>query len=134
MAVLYRKAYCDRIIEYFSNMRRGEKGEIVGVPSFLSFAREIGIPITQLEKWRREHPEFDAAAEHAAEVLRQLLMDAALSGTVNVSAAKFILSTEFGMLPASEGKGAKQEEGLSDADRRLLQNLEERLSRDEKKA
>ena len=134
MAVTYRKAYCDEIIDYFSTMRHGEKGEIVGVPSFLSFARKLGVPITRLEKWRREHPEFDAAADHAIELLRQVLMDAALSGTVNVSAAKFILSTEFGMIPSQEGKGSASDAALSESDRRLLENLEERLSREEIKS
>lgn len=127
MAANYRKGYCDEIIDYFSTMRRSEKGEIVGVPSFLSFAKTLGVPITRLEKWRREHPEFDAAAEHASELLRQLLMEAALNGSVNVSAAKFILSTEFGMMPSGEGRKTAGEGALSDADRRLLENLEERL-------
>ena len=98
----------------------------MGAPSFLAFAEKLGVPITRLEKWRREHEEFDEACEHAVELLREVLMDAALSGTVNVSAAKFILSTEFGMLPGKEGKGAA-EGALSDSDRRLLRNLEERL-------
>ena len=126
MTIPYRKSYCDAIIEFFSAMRRSEKGEIVGAPSFLAFAEKLGVPITRLEKWRREHEEFDEACEHAVELLREVLMDAALSGTVNVSAAKFILSTEFGMLPGKEGKGAA-EGALSDRDRRLLRNLEERL-------
>lgn len=127
MTVAYRKSYCDDIIEFFSTMRRGERGEIVGAPSFLAFAERLGVPITRLERWRREHPEFDEAAEHAAELLRQVLMDAALNGTVNVSAARFILSTEFGMLPSRKGKGGAREEALDESDRRLLRNLEERL-------
>ena len=108
-------------------MRRGEKGEIVGAPSFLSFAEKLGVPITRLEKWRREHSDFDEACEHAEELLRQVLMDAALNGTVNVTAAKFILSTEFGMTPSAEGKGQAGSAGLDEFDRRLLLNLEERL-------
>ncbi len=132
MTIPYRKAYCDKMIAYFSEMRRGENNEIVGAPSFLSFAKEIGVPITQLEKWRREHRDFDEAADHAVEILKELLIDAALAGIVNVSAAKFILSSEFGMMPSEKG-GRKQEgEGLTPDDRRLLQNLEERLSREEK--
>lgn len=128
MASVYRKAYCDEIVAYFSEMRRSEDDKILGVPSFLSFAKDHGISITQLEKWRREHPDFDAAAEHAVEILRQLLMDAALNGTVNVTAAKFILSTEFGMLSGSgHSRSGKPEDGISEADLRLLRNLEERL-------
>ena len=127
MTVSYRKSYCDAIIEFFSTMRRGEKGEIVGAPSFLAFAEKLGVPITRLEKWRREHPEFDEAASHATELLRQVLMDAALNGTVNVSAAKFILSSEFGMLPSGESKGKGHQEALDESDRRLLRNLEKRL-------
>ena len=132
MATNYRKGYCDEIIDYFSTMRRGEKGEIVGVPSFLSFAKKLGVPITRLEKWRRDHAEFDAAAEHASEIFRQLLMEAALDGSVNVTAAKFILSTEFGMTPSGEGKGGVREGAISEADRRLLENLEERLLHEKK--
>ena len=126
MTVPYRKSYCDDIIEFFSKMRKNEKGEIVGAPSFLTFAEKLAVPITRLEKWRRDHVEFDEACEHAAELLRQVLMEAALTGAVNVSAAKFILSTEFGMLPSEKGKSSEKE-ALSEADRRLLKNLETRL-------
>lgn len=130
MANPYKKAYCDRMLRYFSVMRRNEKDEIVGVPSFLSFANELGVPITVFEKWRREHPEFDKAAEDSSEILRQLLVDAALSGAVNISAAKFILASEFGMVPARQGQAKSGVDTITDADRRLLQNLEERLLRE----
>ena len=136
MATVYRKAYCDDMIAYFSKMRRNEKGEILGTPSFLSYAEKLGVDVTVLEKWRRAHPEFDRAAEHAVEILRQLLMEASLNGQINVSAAKFILSAEFGMHPAlgDKGRGEQADKGLSESDRRLLHNLEERLTRAEVKA
>ena len=130
MATVYRKKYCDDVMAHFSEMRKNKKGSIVGAPSFVSFADSIGVPISQIEKWRRDHIDFDKACADATELLKQLLMDAALSGLVNVSAAKFILSSEFGMgasSPKREGHG----EGIAAADRALMENLARRLGIDE---
>lgn len=129
MATIYRKQYCDDIMAHFSKMRKNKKGSLVGAPSFVSFAETLGVPISQIEKWRREHVDFDKACEDACELLRQLLMDAALSGTVNVTAAKFILSSEFGMGNSSPKRG-EVTEGISDADRALMENLARRLGID----
>lgn len=131
MATIYRKRYCDDVMAHFSEMRKNKKGNIVGAPSFVSFANEVGVPISQIEKWRREHSDFDKACEDATELLRQLLIDGALSGLVNVSAAKFILSSEFGMGSGVCSKGDEREKTISDADRTLLQNLAKRLGCDE---
>lgn len=129
MASVYRKKYCDDVMAHFAEMRKDKKGKIVGAPSLVSFADSIGVSVTQLEKWRREHSDFDKACEDAGVLLRQLLMDASLSGLVNVSAAKFILSSDFGM-----GAGGGKREGevavISDADRALMENLARRLSLD----
>lgn len=130
MATVYRKHYCDDVMAHFSKMRKNKKGSIVGAPSFVSFAEMIGVPISQIEKWRRDHVDFDKACSDATELLKQLLMDAALSGLVNVSAAKFILSSEFGMGASSEKKETACE-SISDADRALLENLTRRLGCDE---
>ena len=130
MATIYRKKYCDDVMAHFSEMRKNKKGSIVGAPSFVSFADAIGVPISQIEKWRREHIDFDKACLDATELLRQLLMDAALAGSVNVSAAKFILSSEFGM-GTSSPKQEQALEAVSDADRALMENLARRLGIDE---
>lgn len=131
MATVYRKKYCDDVMAHFSEMRKNKKGSIVGAPSFVSFADSIGVSISQIEKWRREHGDFDKACEDATELLRQLLMDAALSGLVNVSAAKFILSSDFGMGRSASQKNTDAPEGISDADRTLMENLARRLGIDE---
>lgn len=130
MATVYRKKYCDDVMVHFSEMRKNKKGNIVGAPSFVSFADSIGVPISQLEKWRREHADFEKACEDASELLKQLLIDGALSGLVNVSAAKFILSSEFGMGKKASGNETRASE-ISDADRSLLQNVLKRLGCDE---
>ena len=130
MATVYRKKYCDDVLAHFSEMRKDKKGKIVGAPSFVSFADAIGVPISQIEKWRREHSDFDKACEDACEVLRQLLMDAALSDRVNVSAAKFILSSDFGMGRAASEKSATHFDVISDSDRALMENLARRLGLD----
>ena len=131
MAVVYRKKYCDNVMAHFSEMRKNKKGSIVGAPSFVSFADSIGVSISQIEKWRREHADFEKACEDASELLKQLLIDGALSGLVNVSAAKFILSSEFGMGTKDAQKKERTMAGISDADRTLLENLARRLGCDE---
>lgn len=128
MATAYRKKYCDEVLRHFATMRRNKKGAIVGAPSFVSFADSIGVPLSALERWRREKPEFDKACRDATEICRQLLIDGALSGQVNVSAAKFILSHEFGMGKETRDQG---EAALSPEDRALLDNLSKRLGLDE---
>ena len=130
MATVYRKKYCDDVMAHFSEMRKNKKGTIVGAPSFVSFADSIGVSISQIEKWRREHADFEKACEDACEVLRQLLMDAALSGSVNVSAAKFILSSDFGMGRGVSPKKEAVSDEISDADRALMENLARRLGID----
>ena len=130
MATVYRKKYCDDVMAHFSEMRKNKKGNIVGAPSFVSFADSIGVSISQIEKWRCEHADFEKACEDAVEVLRQLLMDAALSGSVNVSAAKFILSSDFGMGRSSVAKTSEPSGAISDADRALMENLARRLGLD----
>ena len=131
MATTYRKKYCDDVMLHFSQMRKNKKGDIVGVPSFLTFAESLGVTVLHLEKWRRDHGEFDKACDDASEILRQLLIDAALNGAVNVSAAKFILSHEFGMGVSSRKDKEALGDGFSDADRALMQNLLKRLGCDE---
>lgn len=130
MATIYRKQYCDEVMAHFSKMRKNKKGSIVGAPSFVSFADAIGVPISQIEKWRRDHPDFEKACGDAEVLLRQLLIDAALSERVNVSAAKFILSSDFGMGRDCSAKKERASETVSDADRALMENLARRLGID----
>lgn len=126
MGAAYRKKYCEAVLKHFSTMRENEKGVLVGAPSLISFAEALGVTLSDIARWRKSYPDFDSACEQAAELLRQLLIDAALSGRVNVSAAKFILASEFGM-GASSGDNREGGEGLSAGDRELLSHLAERL-------
>lgn len=128
MATAYRKKYCDEVLEHFSAMRKNKKGEIIGAPSFVSFAKTLDVPLSTIERWRREREEFDKACRDASELCRQLLIDGALSGRVNVSAAKFILSGEYGMGKEKKKSG---DAVLTDWDRRLLTALAQRLGLDE---
>ncbi len=130
IAEKYNKKYCSEIIEFFSKMRADDDGKIIGVPSMLSFSQKIGVSLPTLEKWRQLHCEFDGACCHASEMLRQLLVDAALSSSVNVTAAKFILANEFGMGASSKAGLDKSKEGLSEGDRRIIENLLSRLGDD----
>lgn len=126
----YKKRYCDAICEHFSQLRHDKAGKISGVPSFISFAQAEEITLKQIENWRVSHPEFDAACAHAVELQKQLLLDGALSGNLNSSVAKFILSSEFGMQTARRYSDTATQQ-ISEADKRLIENLCERLGYDE---
>ena len=69
--------------------------ENAGAPSFLKFARSIGVTSEDVEAFR-EHKEFDRAYRECAEIRRDYLIDNALSKRFDPSFTKFLLSEETG--------------------------------------
>lgn len=69
--------------------------EAVGLPSFLKFARSIGVTTEDIEAFR-EHKEFNRAYRECAEIRRDYLIDNALSKRFDSSFSKFLLSMEEG--------------------------------------
>ena len=65
-------------------------------PSFMKFAKSIGITLDELERFR-EHSEFERAYRECNEIRRDYLIDGALTKRYDSSLVKFLLSAEFGM-------------------------------------
>jgi hypothetical protein len=61
-----------------------------GAPSFLKFARSVGLTLEDLESFR-EHKEFDKAYRECAAIRRDYLIDNALSKRFDSSFTKFLL-------------------------------------------
>ena len=64
-------------------------------PSFLKFARSIGVTLADVESFRR-YPEFDRAYKECNEIRRDYLIDRALTKRYDPSLVKFLLAAEYG--------------------------------------
>lgn len=95
----YQKRYCREIVEYFSNSctERDGRGCIKSIPSYVSFARRIGVTARTLENWRHKYPKFGEACQECDELLKATIIGEGLSFRMHASFAKFILSSRYGM-------------------------------------
>lgn len=75
--------------------------EAGGAPSFLKFAKAIGVTLAELQDFR-SHKTFDAAYRACSDIRRDYLIDRALTKRFDPSLVKFLLTSEFGMGEASE--------------------------------
>ena len=75
---------------YFSTFAEGE------APSFVKFARSIGLTLAELNGYR-VHSEFERAWQECNEIRRDYLIDHALTRRHDPSFVKFLLSYEFGI-------------------------------------
>ncbi len=65
-----------------------------GAPSFLKFARSVGVTLAELDRWR-DHKEFDRAYRECSEIRRDYLIDSALTRKFDPSLVKYLLSSEY---------------------------------------
>lgn len=95
----YREKYCKEILTYFERALedRHPNGIVKKYPSFVGFARQIGVTVRTVENWRKAHPRFDEACEMCAELTIEALIDNGLSFKAHASFAKFLLSSRYGM-------------------------------------
>ena len=121
----YSSKYKRSMYEHFSRLITNEKGEVVGIPSIVSFAKEIGVSLGTVERWIQEHEELSEVYSECTERRKQLIIDAAFCKKIDPTFAKFYLSAEFGLGEKNEGEG----EGISvtDGDKRLIENIARRL-------
>ncbi len=68
----------------------------IGAPSFVKFARSIGVTLSELEGFRI-HKIFDRAWRECGEIRRDYLIDCALTKRHDSSFSKFLLQAEFDM-------------------------------------
>lgn len=101
---VYTKDLPHRIYTYFI----GYNG--IGAPSISKFAREVGLTVADIERFGREHREFDRACKECNEIRRDYLIDNALAKKNDSSLTKFLLVSEFGMgEDVKDGEGGRLE-------------------------
>ena len=121
----YSVKYKRLMYEHFSRLILNDKGEVIGIPSIVSFAREIGVSLGTVERWIREQEEFSSVFSECTERRKQLIIDAAFCKKIDPTFAKFYLSAEFGL--GEKESGEKECFNVTDEDKRLIENIARRL-------
>ena len=85
---IYRKDFPHKLYVFFASY-----SETSGAPSFLKFARSIGVTTEEVEAFRA-HKEFDRAYRECERIRRDYLIDNALTKRFDSSFTKFLLSEE----------------------------------------
>ncbi len=88
MRCKYKKDLPKRMYAFFASYSEG------GAPSFVKFARSIGVTLEELEGFR-VHKIFDRAWRECGEIRRDYLIDCALTKRHDSSFSKFLLQAEF---------------------------------------
>lgn len=65
-----------------------------GAPSLSKFAREVGITVEDIRRFRERHREFDRAIAECNEIRRDYLIDNALTRRFDPSLVKYLLENE----------------------------------------
>lgn len=102
----YRREFCEKIIEYFSEPPKNETEKITyyrdgtvksrepvvrpwDFPTFQGFAHSINVDMAQLGRWREKHSEFRAAYARAKEIQEAIWLQESMAGRYNAQFAKF---------------------------------------------
>lgn len=123
---LYKKKYCQEMIDYFLTHVEANKS---GIPEFLEFALKIGVTARTLRNWKDAHEEFREAYAFCNEIQEWYLENTGLSGKNNPRMTQFLLSVKHKHSEYARRKPNEEraETGLSDGDRQLLTRIEERF-------
>jgi hypothetical protein len=84
---IYKKDLPHKLYVFFASFSEA------GAPSFLKFARSIGVTTEDVEAFR-EHKEFDRAYRECERIRRDYLIDNALTKRFDSSFTKFLLGEE----------------------------------------
>lgn len=84
----YKKDMPHRLYVFFSQYQDER-----GAPSFIKFARSIGVTLRDLEEYRK-HGEFERAYQECIEIRRDYLTDRALTKRFDPSFVKYLLSDD----------------------------------------
>lgn len=95
----YEKRYAKEIVTYFETTLndRTSKGIIKAVPSYVAFARKIGVTARTLENWKKNKKEFADACLECDELMKSVIVGDCLLYKMHASFGKFLLSSRYGM-------------------------------------
>ncbi len=113
-STLYRKEYCEELIDYVSSppskviydTKYNDQGKIIrkipkivaaGYPSFKGFAAKIGVTEKTLLEWRDKHKEFGTVYEMAKDIQAHLLLQNGLNRQYDPGFARFLLEACHGV-------------------------------------
>lgn len=111
--VKYAPQYCEKLLAFFdvpafSVTEVQKKDGSVSVvetacelPTFASFAKQIGTTCTVLKTWEKQHPAFAEAAQKARDMQGNILVQNSLRGNY---AASFAMFTAKNLLGWNDGK------------------------------
>lgn len=106
----YQPKYIKEMLRYFDRppyeeRREGEKPPQRTpnpLPTFVGFARAIGVSLRTLEEWRQKDPRFAEAWEDALAIQEDIFLTNALLGLYNASFSRSFAQTRTGDLSPEE--------------------------------
>ncbi len=95
----YRSKYCEEVIAYFTDILkdRDKEGKLKSLPSYVGFARKIGVTVRTIENWRNKFEKFSEACEECDAILQETLICEGMLFRAHASFVKFILSSRYGL-------------------------------------
>lgn len=94
----YKNQYARELIDYFYRYAepradgtegRSKPQTCAPLPSLTEFAREKGVLVSDIERWREENADFARACAEAEAILKQYILQCVLDGRVSATAARF---------------------------------------------
>lgn len=144
----YRPEYCNMMIEYFdrppevTHYKRtyGTDGTIKSeepiirgaeFPTFQGFAKTIGTTHKTLLDWKEANADFCEAYARAKEIQESIWLVGGMGNLYNSQFAQFFGKNCLGYKDKTETElSGKVEQGLSDADRALMDKIAKRMQLD----
>ena len=95
----YRSKYSEEIIAYFDQILsdRNKEGRLKNLPSYVGFARKIGVTVRTIENWKKKFAKFNEACEECDAMLKETLICEGALYRAHASFVKFVLSSRYGM-------------------------------------
>ena len=95
----YKEEYAKGVIEFFEKHlnNRTKAGMVKKIPSYVAFARSIGVTVRTIENWRKSKKKFAAACDECDALLKETVIGDCLGFKMHASFGKFLLSSRYGM-------------------------------------
>ena len=96
---LYKDQYAEDVVAFFEKCLndRTKAGIVKNVPSYVAFARSIGVTVRTIENWRKSKKKFAAACDECDALLKETVIGDCLGFKMHASFGKFLLSSRYGM-------------------------------------
>lgn len=114
----YERRFCKMLIDFFDippvnhenvtvvtrggNAKTYPKDVAAPLPHFSEFARQIGVSLGTMQKWRETYPEFKEAHDRAFELQKKMFVNNTLAGHYNPIAARLFAHHMFNIREARD--------------------------------